>query len=131
MHREIKIVALGFFVVTFVASSFVPALGETLYLSCNNNSSATPEIYTIDLTNNMVNNLPAKINETSIDWQEFTSAESSSRSVLNGATNYYHIDRIAGTITLNVTYDFVSQPDQYFNGSPEPCMAISAPATRF
>lgn len=95
---------LAICIATLTASN--SARAETIFLKCG-----TFNVITIDLTNKTVDNIPASITPTSIDWET------------HGAfVVHIHIDRIAGTETFE-------HHGQTF--APEPCKTVKKPATKF
>jgi hypothetical protein len=107
-----------------LAASAHPASAETLFLKCNMDSA--PDVHatlTIDLTKGTVNNQPATINETAIDWQTpLTGAVT--------ATEYDHLDRTTGTMTEKITYH-LAKGDRTSDPSTYTCTKTSAPAKKF
>ena len=100
-----------------------PARANTIFLQCADGVN-----FTVDLINNTVNNYPAQINPTSIDWQQKMNTTSS------GVTGdaQYHIDRITGTYSLSVTlHSADGSPLGTQQRAPISCTAGSAPATKF
>src|ERR1700687_4552 len=88
-----------------VASAHI-ARAETIFLSCSV-GELSANTYTVDLTNNTVDNFQATINETAIDWvREATPLGGST------ASTHFHIDRTAGTIAIQGTICFHDQPCQ-------------------
>jgi hypothetical protein len=104
---------------TLVASS--AARADTIFLQCGTDA------ITVDLTNNTVNNIPATINATAIDWSPHIGATTTPGL---SATEQNHIDRTTGTFTSTVTYNFNGQIS-YGHGGPYSCTAGPAPATKF
>jgi hypothetical protein len=100
------------------------ASAETIFLQCGETS------HTVDLTNNAVDNHPATINETAIDWEwKFSYPDGTTR------LENRHIDRTTGTETGTYTTCFVSGG---FRGTcktasitPISCTKASAPAKKF
>jgi hypothetical protein len=120
MNRDIKIKSIAFCVLAIALAVSWPARANTIFLTCGSNS------FTVDLTNHTVNNLPASITSTAIDWQKTSYPEPG-----GSAVSYSHIDRIAGTYMTYFTAHF---PNGVTNDSPRdthPCTAGSAPATKF
>jgi hypothetical protein len=114
-----------------LAASSQAARAETLFLECTyrfpgGNDAATNN-YTIDLAKNTVNNYPATINETAIDWVEERSYSSGTTS-----TRRCHIDRTRGTL---IGQDTTCHPDGTCNTRPWAgafiCTKGRAPATKF
>lgn len=98
------------------------AFAEAIYLQCANGSQT--KNFTVDLTASTVNNKPATIGTTAIDWQY----ELSGGGVT--ATDYNHIDRVAGTYSEWVTYHF-RNGDKTSNTTTGGCTPTSAPTTKF
>jgi hypothetical protein len=105
-----------------LAASAQAARAKEIYLKCGQT------IYTIDLANKTVNNHPATINATAIDWEATNSATMPKGPETAVAHN--HIDRTTGTHTLYITVQF---PGGSNSGAPvtETCTKTSAPATKF
>ena len=94
--------------ILLAALAVAPAAhAETIYLQCGNSR------YEVDLANSTVNNFPATINTTSIDWTISNQSQNLTRN--------YHIDRVGGTFSATGTWVT----------APQPCTKGSAPATRF
>jgi hypothetical protein len=102
-----------------VASSQV-ARADTIFLQCDTHT------YTIDLTNDTVDNHPATINPTAIDWQ-------TTQDFGNGgsAINYNHIDRTAGTARYGHTVHFPNGVVKDLDAQTASCTKVSAPPTKF
>lgn len=115
----------GFVLTVLMASSQV-ALAETMYLQCGQTK------LTVDLTNNTVDNSPATINPTAIDWSVSWPPYPDGST----ASGQFHIDRTAGTLTSVTTVCFGSGG---YKGScrqippspPVACTKTSAPNTKF
>ena len=117
-------IRLGMIVVAALAVLWSPtsAQAETIYLKCGSYD------FTVDLTSNTVNNLPATINTTAIDWVKGPYDAGSGYT----AKEYYHIDRTTGTVTRrNETVSPSGQPGPAPLGTTESCAAGSAPPTKF
>jgi hypothetical protein len=98
------------------------ARAETIFLKCGSFD------FTVDLTHSTVNNLPAMINATAIDWVKGPYDAGSGYT----AKEFYHIDRAAGTVTRrNETVSPSGEPGPAPLGSTDSCTAGSAPATIF
>ena len=89
MNRGIKFVPIC--VLATILTASCPALANTIIFQCGTR-------FTVDLKNNTVNDLPATINATAIDWQ-LTPGPADDTGVI-----YYHIDRTTGILTENFTY---------------------------
>jgi len=119
MSRKITTSAFCIFAAMLAVSS--PARADTLYLTCGNGGT-----FTVDLTNNTVNNIRANINGTSIDWD--TNVGSNTPGLT--AVVHHHIDRAAGTASFTATYNNNGQISTGYSG-PDACTAGAAPATKF
>jgi hypothetical protein len=84
------------------------ARAETIFLKCEPFTS----VFTVDLTNKTVDNDPASITPTSIDWENRGGA----------FVVHHHIDRTAGTLTSE-------HHGQRF--APHACKTVKKPATKF
>ena len=80
-----------FCVLATILTNSCPAQATTIIFQCGTS-------FAVDLKNKTVNDLPATINATAIDWQ-LTPEPAHDTGVV-----YYHIDRTAGTLTENFTY---------------------------
>ena len=107
MNHDIKIKAISFCVLATALTASWPAQADTIFLKCG-----TFNIFTVDLTNKTVQNIPASITPLSIDWQN-TGGE---------FVVHFHIDRAAGTLT-------VEHHGQNF--PPDTCAIVSQPPTKF
>lgn len=102
-------------IASFAELSGAPASAEIIFLRCADDTGSI--IHTIDTEKKTIDNRPARINATSIDWNtEGQTAKSS-----------WHIDRVTGQQTQHV----VSK-----GGSGEAtfqinCSVTTAPATKF
>jgi len=104
-----------------LAGSSQVALAETIFLKCGDYSA-----FTVDLSNSTVDNHPATINATAIDWQvpqELGSGKS-------GVT-YWHIDRIAATLTDYFTVRDRNGVVNTSRSTTESCTVLSVPPTKF
>lgn len=123
MSRGIKIkviIFVGVLAPILVASR--PASAETIFLRCADTT------FTVNLDNSTVNNRPATINATSIDWEVIPG----SSDVTLTAVMYNHTDRIAGTYSSSITYH--SSRNGAVNSASSgtvPCTVSSAPPTKF
>jgi hypothetical protein len=117
MHHKIKAIVFAMLATALMASS--PVSAETIYLQCSSYKT-----FTIDLTNSTVDNLPATINATAIDWQ--FKGVVANKPGLTFVDNR-HIDRIAGTFSHYAT-DSTGDSSHW---DPVPCTVISAPPTKF
>jgi len=106
MKPRIKIGIIACGVLATALAATLPARAETIFLKCG-----TFNVTTVDLTKKTVNNNPASITLTSIDWE--THGE---------FVVHLHIDRVAGTETIE-------HHGQRF--APEPCNTVKKPATKF
>ena len=116
-------IRLGTIAIAAIAVFWSPAArADTIYLKCGSYD------FTVDLKNNTVNNLPATINTTAIDWVKGPYDAGSGYT----GKEYYHIDRTIGTVTRrNETISPSGQPGPAPLGTTESCAAGSAPATKF
>jgi hypothetical protein len=119
LHGAVRIMLAALAV---VAISSQAARAETIFLQCGQGS------FTVDLTNNTVNNLPATGNATGIDWQ-VTQSFSTPRGTETTVT-YNPLDRTAGTLTNYFTLQWPGG-----NNSTPPstisCTLGSRPPTKF
>ena len=99
---------------TLLASYLVRA--ETIIFQCGTD-------FAVDLTNNTVNDQPATINATGIDWQ-LTPGPADDTCVI-----YYHIDRTTGLLTENFTYHLPNGSTQSDYPTTYRCAVGSAPPT--
>jgi hypothetical protein len=104
------------------------ASAETIFLTCNENYAGTA-IFTVDLANSTVNNHPATINPTAIDWQTPIAADATGH--ITSSTTFDHIDRTAGTITEYATYHWASGLVNSSRPQTYPCTVGSPPPTKF
>ena len=86
MNRGIKFVPF-----CVLATILTASCANTIIFQCGTS-------FAVDLKNNTVNNQPATINATAIDWQ-LTPGPADDAGVV-----YYHIDRTTGILTENFTY---------------------------
>jgi hypothetical protein len=126
MNRRIACVALG---VRASLSAAGAARADTLYLSCTMSGGARQEALTIDLERNTVNNRPATINPTAIDWSVTIGGDSTGYVRSGKVTD--HVDRTAGTLTEYATYYLSNGNTQSSNPDTGPCTKAAAPATKF
>jgi hypothetical protein len=89
MNRGRKVVP--FCVLATILTTSYPVRADTIIFQCGTS-------FAVDLKNNTVNNQPAKINATAIDWQLKPGPADDAGVV------YYHIDRTTGILTENFTY---------------------------
>ena len=125
MNRDGRLIAF-FFVLAITLTASWPVRAETIFLTCNQGT------FTIDLTNKTVNNLPATINATSIDWEVHTTYP-------DDGTTYsgqVHIDRTSGLMTSSGTLCFGSggykgtcRPGP--SGPPTACTKGEPPPVKF
>jgi len=99
------------------------AFAETIYLHCTYLHDFTKNL-TVDLDAKTVNNDPATVGTTAIDWQTPASGDGLT------ATVYSHIDRVAGTYSERVTYH-LRNGDKTSNTTTYDCTPASAPKTKF
>ena len=100
------------------------AQAETIYLQCGQAS------FTVDLTNKTVNNKPASIDATSIDWNDPPQTHTRPDGGLDTVTLFQHIDRVQGTYSFRIQVEFPGgvNPGRTNTFS---CTVGSAPATKF
>ena len=91
MNRGIKFAPFCVSATTLTAS--FPARANTVIFQCGTS-------FTVDLKNKSVNNQPATINATAIDWH-LTPGPADDAGVVS-----YHIDRTTGILTEKFTYHF-------------------------
>jgi hypothetical protein len=102
----------------------LPSRAEILFLTCNSPKYPTRTL-TIDLANKTVNNLPASINLTSIDWKE-TDVQ------VGGTAIYrYHIDRASGVFTQKAQTRFDNGRLVDMGESAYDCNVGNPPPTKF
>jgi hypothetical protein len=100
--------------------------GGTVFLQCGGQLN-----FTIDYARNTVNNIPANVNATAIDWTEKTAATGAPVTVVQD----FHLDRTTGV--LNLTDTVLKSDGSLFPGDNNPnrssynCAVASAPATKF
>jgi hypothetical protein len=112
MNRRSKFVPFCVLATTLTASC--PARANTITFQCGTS-------FAVDLKNNTVNNQPATINATAIDWH-LTPGPADDMGVIN-----YHIDRTTGILTENFTYHFVNGSTQSGDPTTYHCTVDSAP----
>jgi hypothetical protein len=104
------------------------ARAETIFLTCT--GEGNPITFTVDLTNNTVDNLPAAIDATSIDWQKTYTPEGGKPCDIAGEKN--HIDRTSGTFKRIATIHFCNGVEKELGPIPlMTCTKGSAPVTQF
>lgn len=86
-----------------------PAQAETIYLTCTPTDGLAPVSFTVDLEKNTVDNQPATINPTAIDW--LTEGGTASPASIASITTHNHIDRAAGTWTRYTVFHLTSGQD--------------------
>jgi hypothetical protein len=111
------LLALAIWLVALTASQ--PTFAQTIYLKCSANN-IPDDIYTIDLAKQTVNNLPASITATSIDWHNENQT----------GDNHIVIDRTTGNRIFDVLYH-TRQGDKRFRDDAGICTSVSAPQTKF
>jgi hypothetical protein len=117
----------GLAIATFLSTSLMmmgAAHAEIIFLTCTGDN---PTQLTVDLTKSTVNNMPATINPTSIDWQHVAAPASDGTT----GTTYGHIDRSAGTYTSWATFHTPSGQDLSSGQTTMSCIAGSPPPTKF
>jgi hypothetical protein len=124
MNRLNKTVIAG---LTAVAASLGLACGaqaDTIYLTCN---MGYAEKHTIDLTAKTVDNIPARINASAIDWVSPVRGDNTGYIVSGSVT--YHIDRNAGALTEFATYNLKTGRTQSSNPNTGACEKDPNPPT--
>jgi hypothetical protein len=111
MNRSIKVVS--FFVLASVFASSCPARAEMIIFQC-----ATS--FTVDLRNNTVNNQPALISPTAIDWQ-LKPGPTDDTGVVD-----YHIDRTTRILTEKFTHHLLNGDTQSDDPTIYLCTVLSA-----
>ena len=89
MNRSIKVVP--FFVLASIFAASCPARAKVIIFQCGTS-------FAVDPANNTVNDQPALINPTAIDWQ-LKPGPTDDTGVVD-----YHIDRTTGILTEKFTY---------------------------
>jgi hypothetical protein len=125
MNRYLKFKVIAFCVLVTSLAASGAARAETIFLIC-------PGLYptstiTVDLANNTVNNYPAKIDATSIDWREGPVPANEGTAM----TRVRHIDRTAGTVTGYTSFDKEGNIQGSGATSTVACTVGSAPPTKF
>ena len=118
-----KLIAIWFLAMASTASW--SARAETIFIICTGNYD---DHFTVDLANGTVDNKPARINETAIDWEvQLRAADDGTSGV-----SHNHIDRTAGTYTYSVTYNIRGRGN-FKTSDPQtkPCTVGSSPTTKF
>ena len=114
MNRGIKVVPIC--VLATILTASCPALANTIIFQCGTR-------FTVDLKNNTVNDLPATINATAIDWQ-LTPGPADDTGVI-----YYHIDRTTGILTENFAHHLPNGSTQSDDPTTYHCTVSSARPT--
>jgi hypothetical protein len=114
MNRGIKFVPFCVLATTLTASC--PARANTIIFQCGTS-------FAVDLKNSTVNNQPATINATAIDWH-LTPGPADDTGVI-----YYHIDRTTGILTENFTYHLPNGSTQSGDPTTYRCTVGSARRT--
>lgn len=120
---------IGGGVIMNLSIKFVPScvLATILAASCTARANTIifqcGTSFAVDLKNNTVNNQPATINETAIDWQQTPGPVDE-----NGVV-YYHIDRTTGILTENFTYRLPNGSTQSDDPTTYRCTVGGAPRT--
>ena len=105
------------------------AFAETIYLQCAYKPDKSQTInLTVDPDAKTVDNKPATISTTAIDWQLEVSVDGSTHG--ETATIYNHIDRVTGTFSTRATFHF-RNGDRTNPPSTYDCTPASAPKTKF
>ena len=124
MNRDIKMKAIALSVLATTLAVSWSARAETIFLQCAEHGSSST--YTVDLTNNTVDNHPANINQTSIDWQYNIGSQTPGLT----AVLHKHIDRTTGQVTTTATYNNNGQISTGYDG-PHSCTVGGPPPTKF
>ena len=111
MDRGIKFVP--FCVLATILPASCPARANTIIFQCGTS-------FAVDLKNNTVNNQPATINATAIDWH-LTPGPADDTGVV-----FYHIDRTTGILTENFTYHLPNGSTQSDDPTTYRCTVGSA-----
>ncbi|HJW40769.1 MAG TPA: hypothetical protein VJ476_06000 [Rhizomicrobium sp.] len=124
MSRKTRVAGLAVLAMT---CSGAARAGQILYLTCDNNMGT----HTVDLTNNTVDNLPANINPTAIDWQK-----SGMTATPAGGDSYpyvlqFHVDRTTGIASMHGSATISGGQTQNFGDASGSCVAGAEPATKF
>lgn len=116
---KIKVIAVSLLATALTASS--PARADTIFLICGGND------FTVDLSKNTVNNEPAAINPTAIDWEVILIPSNEGTS----GTLHNHIDRTTATYTSSVTYVSRGGGNLGTVADTKPCALGSPPRPKF
>src|SRR3974390_263288 len=111
MNRSIKVVS--FFVLASIFASSCPARAEMIIFQCGTS-------FTVDLRNNTVNNQPALISPTAIDWQ-LKPGPTDDTGVVD-----YHIDRTTSILTEKFTHHLLNGDTQSDDPTIYRCTVPSA-----
>jgi hypothetical protein len=111
MNRGSKFVP--FCVLTIILTASFPARANTIIFQCGMS-------FAVDLKNSTVNNQPATINATAIDWQLIPGPANGTGIVS------YHIDRTTGILTENFTYHLPNGSTQSDDPTTYHCTVGSA-----
>jgi hypothetical protein len=103
------------------------AHAEVIYLTCDQSGKVD---FTIDTDKGTVNNLPARINSTSIDL-EYKMGVDGPSGAIDGVMDEIHIDRVNGTITERAVNYWTSGKVDSRSFPSKTCAATTAPATKF
>jgi hypothetical protein len=125
MNRRLTMTSIALAVTATALAAAGTANAETIYLSCVM-SGGNGEQHTVDVSSGSVDNHPASINATSIDW---SFALGSGSPGLTG-TMYSHIDRTSGVLTERIAYVYNGRQmaDGHNTGT---CSVGAAPAVKF
>jgi hypothetical protein len=105
-----------FCVLATILTASCPARANTIIFQCGIS-------FAVDLKNNTVNNQPATINATAIDWQLIPGPANDTGVVS------YHIDRTTGILTENFTYHLPNGSTQSDDPTTYRCTVGSARPT--
>ncbi len=122
-----SVVSVVFVALAMLVASSQTARAETIFLTCNIGTNT--KTFTVDLTNNTVNNLAAAIDATSIDWQSTEPQESGRPGDSNLEKN--SIDRTSGTFKRIITIHFANGFVTDMGPITGTCTKGGAPATQF
>ena len=111
MNLSIKVVP--FFVLASIFAASCPARAKVIIFQCGTS-------FAVDLANNTVNDQPALINPTAIDWQ-LKPGPTDDTGVVD-----YHIDRTTGILTEKFTYHLPNGSTQSDDPTTYRCTVDSA-----
>jgi hypothetical protein len=112
MNRGSKFII--FCALATILTASCPARANTITFQCGTN-------FAVDLKNHTVNNQPATISATAIDWR-LTPGPADDTGVV-----IYHIDRATGILTETFTYHFANGSAQSGDPTTYHCTVDNAP----